>query len=175
MSSELAKSALVFSKAIQDEVNQFWLPPADGKPSRQDKVLDKNLVKRTRGYIEIVVNQINSTYENGSYDACAVMIRRLIETLIIEVYEQNHIAERIQNQNGEFLPLSELIGSMLKEAKWNLGRDNAKVLQSLPKLKGIGDLSAHNRRYNAIQSDIDKVTPGLRALVQELIYLANFK
>ncbi len=175
MSSELARTALITSKAIQDEVNQYWFPPADSMSSWQDKVLDKNLVKRTRGYIEIVVNQINSTYENGSYDACAVMIRRLIETLIIEVYEQNHIAERIQNQNGEFLPLSELIGCMLKEAKWNLGRDNAKVLQSLPKLKGIGDLAAHNRRYNAIRSDIDKVIPGLRTLVQELIYLANFK
>jgi hypothetical protein len=45
MSSKLTESALVLSKAIQDEVNQFWLPPADGLPSQQEMVLAKSLVK----------------------------------------------------------------------------------------------------------------------------------
>src|SRR5258708_26406013 len=136
MSSQFAKLALVSSKAIQDELNQFWRPPAEGLPSRHEMVLDKSLVKRTRGYIEIIVNQINSTYENGCYDACAVMIRRLVETLIIEVFEQNTIADQIKTQSGEFQPLSDLISSFLKETSWNVSRNTTKALQSLPKLKG---------------------------------------
>ncbi len=172
MSSELTKSALVISKTIQDEINQFWLPPADGLPSRQEMVLAKSLVKGTRGYIESVVNQINSTYENASYDACAVMIRRLIETLIIEAFEHHKIADKIKTPGGDFFHLSDLITHTLNEKSWNIGR-NAK--QALPKLKSVGDLSAHSRRHVAHRSDIDNIMSDLRTAVQELIYLANLK
>ncbi len=172
MSSDFAKSALVISKAIQDEINQFWLPPADGLPSRQEMVLAKSLVKGTRGYIESVVNQINSTYETACYDACAVMIRRLVETLIIEAFEHHTIADKIKTPAGDFFYLSDLITQTLSEKSWNIGR-NAK--QSLPKLKSIGDLSAHSRRHIAHRSDIDKIMSDLRTAVQELIYLADLK
>ena len=172
MSSDLAKSALVVSKAIQDEVNQFWLPPADGLPSRKEMVLAVSLVKGTRGYIKSVVNQINSTYENACYDACSVMIRRLIETLIIEAFEHYKIADKIKTPGGDFFYLSDLITHTLNEKSWNIGR-NAK--QALPKLKSVGDLSAHSRRHVAHRSDIDKIMSDLRTAVQELIYLANLK
>ena len=172
MSSELAKSALVLSKAIQDEVNQFWLPPADGLPSRHQMVLAMSLVKGTGGYIESVVNQINSTYENACYDACAVMVRRLIETLIIEAFEHHKIADKIKTQGGDFFHLSELITHTLNEESWNIGR---KAKQALPKLKSLGDLSAHSRRHIAHRSDIDNIMSDLRTAVQELIYLANLK
>ena len=172
MSRDLAKSALDISKFIQDEVNQFWLPPADGLPSRRELVLAKSLVKGTRGYIESVVNQINSTYENASYDACAVMIRRLIETLIIEAFEYYKIADKIKTPTGNFFYLSDLITQTIDEKSWNMGR-NAK--QALPKLKNVGDLSAHSRRHIAHRSDIDNIMSDLRTAVQELIYLANLK
>lgn len=168
MSSELVKSALVISRAIQDEVDQVWLPPAEGLPSRQELVLAKSLVERSRGYIKRVVTQINSTYENGCYDACAVMIRRLVETLIIEAFERYDIAAKIKTLSGDFFFLSDLITSTLSEESWNLGRNTR---QALPKLKNIGDKSAHDRRYNAHRSDIDKIKDDLRTVVQELIHL----
>ena len=175
MSSELAKSALALSKAIQDEVNEFWLPPADGLSSRRELVLAKSLVKGTRGYIEIVANQINSTYENGSYDASAVMIRRLVETLIIEVFEHHNIVGKIKDQKGDFLPLSDLVTSTLNEPTFNFDRSVKAALKALPNLKWLGDLSAHNWRFNAHRSDIDQIKPSLRIIVQVLIYVAGLK
>ncbi len=175
MSSELAKSALVISKAIQDEVNQFWLPPANGLPSRHEMVLAKSLVKGTRGYIEIVTNQINSTYENGSYDACAVMIRRLVETLIIEVFEHHNIVGKIKDHKDDFMPLGELVTYTLNEPKLNFDRSVKASLKALPNLKWLGDLSAHNWRFNAHRSDIDQIKPALRIIVQVLIYAAGLK
>ncbi|SRR6266851_8909673 len=172
MSRDFAKSALVISKAIQDEVNQFWLPSAESLPSRLEMVLAKSLVKGTRGYIESIVNQINSTYENACYDACAVMIRRLVETLIIEAFEHHKIADKIKTPAGDFPYLSDLIIHTLNETSWNLTRNTK---QALPRLKNIGDLSAHSRRYNAHRSDIDNIMSDLRTVVQELIYLAKFK
>jgi hypothetical protein len=172
MSRELAKSTFVISKAIQDDVNQIWLPPADGLRSSMEKVLAMSLVKGTKVYIESVVNQINSAYETACYDACAVMIRRLVETLIIEAFEHNDIADTIKTPAGDFFYLRELITYTLNEKKWNLGRNTR---QALPKLKNIGDLSAHSRRHLAHRSDIDNIIPDLRIAAQELIHLANFK
>ncbi len=159
-------------QATQREVDNAHLPPSEGKRPQHDLVLPRPLVEGTRGYIEKVVDQINGTYENGCYDACAVMIRRLIETLIIEAFEHHNIADKIKTPTGDFFYLSDLITHTLKETKWNLGR-NAK--QALPKLKSVGDLSAHSRRYNAHRYDIDKIIHDLRISTQELIYLASFK
>ena len=150
-------------------LNSHSLPPV-GKAALKNLVLSETLVKGTRGYIEIVVQQINGTYEHGWYDACAVMIRRLIETLIIESFEKYGIVGNIKMTSGEFLPLGDLVSKTLNEKSWNLGR---KTTKALPKLKNIGDFSAHSRRYNANHDDIDKVIEDLRVSVQELLYLAD--
>ncbi|NEW90276.1 hypothetical protein DU475_23855 [Rhodopseudomonas sp. WA056] len=130
------------------------------------------MVRNTRGYIERVANQINGTYENGWHDACAVMLRRLIETLIIEAFEHHKISRKIKNPNGEFYYLGELIDRCLNETTWNLGRS---CKQALPKLKDIGDKSAHNRRFLAQRGDIDRMIPDIRIVVQELLYISNLK
>jgi hypothetical protein len=62
-----------------------------------------------------VANHINGAYENGWYDACAVMLRRLVETLIIETFEHHNIAHKIQNASGDFLFLRDLIDKTLAE------------------------------------------------------------
>ena len=38
-----------------------------------DTVLPKDLVEGTRAYLESLVHQINGAYDNGFYDACAVL------------------------------------------------------------------------------------------------------
>jgi NAD-specific glutamate dehydrogenase len=82
--------------------------------------LTKILVTTT---IRAITHQINGTYSNGWYDSCAVMIRRLIETLIIKAFETHNIAHVIKNQAGDFLYLSDLISKTLSEPAWNLGRN----------------------------------------------------
>jgi hypothetical protein len=130
------------------------------------------VVRNTRGYIERVANQVNGTYENGWYDACTVMIRRLLETLIIEAFEQYGIAANIKSSSGEFFYLRDLIDKCVQEGSWNLSR-NCK--RAMPKLKDIGDKSAHSRRYNAHRGDIDPLLADVRIVVQELVYLAKLK
>lgn len=98
------------------------------------------------------------------------MMRRLLETLIIECFESFGIAEKIKNSHGDFLMLDGLIKKTLSEQNWNLGRETRKAL---PKLKSIGDRSAHNRRYNAYRQDIEGLLTDFRVVCQELLYLAN--
>ena len=80
-------------------------PPEEGLRAASQRVIPMSIVRATRGYIERIANQANGAYDNGWYDACAVMIRRLLETLIIEAFEHEQIADKIKNSaGGLFLP-----------------------------------------------------------------------
>lgn len=169
--SELNK-ILEVARDIQKVAPRHVEPPDEGFPSSSEQVLPLSIVKNTRGYIEKVVNQINGCYEKGWFDACSVMIRRLIETLIVEAFEHHKISSKIKNRSDDFLFLSDLINITLKEKTWNLSRNTKRAL---PKLKDVGDKSAHSRRYNAHKKDIDKLIDDIRVVVQELIYLSGLK
>jgi hypothetical protein len=166
------RNIVATAKAIHADLANQLGPPEEGLPSGTQVVILMSLVRGTRGYIERVSNQINGAYENGWYDACAVMLRRLIETLIIEAFERYKIESKIQNSNGDFLFLRDLIDKLLSETSWNLGRN---VKQALPKLKDIGDKSAHSRRYIAQRGDIQPLLADIRTVVQELLYIAELK
>ena len=140
------------------------------KARPSDSVLPRELFARTRGYIEKVVSQINGSYDQEFYDCCAVMCRRLGETLIIEVYEAQGRAAAIKDGDDNFLMLSGLLGILKKDGTIHLGR-NAK--RGLDGLKDLGDKAAHNRRFNARQSDIDAIRPDLRTATEELLHLAG--
>lgn len=163
---------LDLAKALQQDVKSAYHPPDEGFHSESQKVIPMSVVRGTRGYIEKVANQINGCYEKGWYDACAVMIRRLVETLLIEAFENKKIESKIMNPQRDFLVLDEIIDRALAERSWNLTRNTKKAL---PRLKKVGDLSAHGRRYNAHLKDIESVIDDVRVVVQEFIYLASFK
>ena len=74
-------------------------------------------------------------------------------------------------KNGYFYYLSDLIEKLLIETKWTIGR-NAK--QAIPSLKKMGDQSAHNRRYFAQFSDIEKIKDDLRIILDELVHLIDY-
>ena len=167
-----SQHVLSLGKALQTSVRDVLGPSEEGLHSREQYVLPMSVVRNTRGYIEKVANQINGTFENGWYDASAVMIRRLLETLIIEAFEAHRIANKIKNHAGDFFYLRELIKLTLAELEWNLGRN---VKAALPGLKDVGDKSAHSRRFVAHRKDIERLIPDLSVCVQELIYLAGLK
>lgn len=168
---ELKNFALA-AKAIAIELEDITGPPEEGVRAASDNVILFSLVRGTRGYIEKIANQINGSYSNGWFDACAVLIRRLIETLIIESFENNGISSNIKNSQGDFFYLRDLINATLNEPSWNLSRN---CRSALPHLKDVGDKSAHSRRFIAQKGDINKLIGDIRVVVQELIYLSGLK
>jgi hypothetical protein len=172
MTESLAKLALSTARVIQSEVPKRARPPDEGLEPESEQVLPFSVVRGTRGYIEKVVHQVNGCYEHGWFDACAVMIRRLVETLIIEAFEHHKIAQHIKNSQGDFLYLGDLIDKTLAETTWNLTRNTK---GALPRLKNIGDRSAHSRYFTAHRKDIDKIIDDLRVVSQELVYIAHLK
>jgi hypothetical protein len=168
----LGVRALVLAKAISQSADSINKPLDEVQRPASEPVLAFSLVKNTRPYLEKVVHQINASYNQTCYDACLVMARRLLETLIIEAFEHRNIDHRIKDpSSGNFFTLSRLVQAALAES-WNIGR---KARGALPKLKELGDRSAHDRRFNAHRHHVDKVADDLAVVVQEFISLAGLK
>jgi len=65
-----------------------------------------------------------------------------------------------------------LLAHLEADVTFNLGRN---ALRGLKDFKKLGDLSAHNRRFNADRDDIDRVRDDLRVAAEELLHLAKLK
>lgn len=153
---------------IAQNLGEIRLPP----PS--DSLFPLSLFEGTRTYLINIAKQAIQCYDFGIYDASLVMIRKLIETLIIELFEKYSISDRIKNaQTNNFYFLSDLIPILIKEEGfWNISRNARKAL---PDIKEKGDMSAHNRRYNATKSDLDKISNGLRIVIEEIIHIIDYQ
>ena len=140
-------------------------------PKNSSSVIPQTLVL-ARGYLEKVTLQLNASYDAQLYDCCAVMCRRVLETLLIEVYEHAGRAAEIKTTDGNFLMLNGLVTFFEQDHAFHPSRNG---LQGIRDFKKLGDLSAHNRRFNARKEDIDRVRDGLRIAVEELAHLAGFR
>ena len=171
MSKAKAITLLANAREVQSEVDLQLGPLPDGTPSGISPVLPTSRFGK-RPYLLQVVRQINVTYSSACYDACAVLIRRLIETLLIEAYEAKQIQGQIIDANGNFKGLDDIIKDAVGPNGLTLSR-NAK--RELVPLKELGDRSAHNRRFVAHRSDIDAIRSPLRTVTDELLNEAGLR
>jgi hypothetical protein len=128
------------------------------------------LSEANRGYLITIGRQMNGCYSSGWCDACAVMMRRLLEAVIIEAFENKHVAHKVKDAQGNYQHLSDLIQSALGETAWTLSRNTRKVL---PQMRDIGHQSAHGRYFCARKEDIDKLRPGCRVVIEEFLHHAG--
>jgi hypothetical protein len=112
---------------------------------------------------------MNGCYSAGWYDACAVMMRRLLESVIIEAFEAKKLDARIKDANGDFFQLTALINAALTEPAWNLPRN---VKKHIERLRDVGHSSAHNRYYLAKQSYLDEVKDVFRETIEAFLHIA---
>lgn len=163
------KGSYHLERTRKGEIDTILNVPPDLNPT--DAYFPLELFTNTRGYLESIAKQTAACYDYGLFDACAVMTRKLLEVLIIEAFESYNISSKIKDNNDNFFFLSDLIDSFKSESSWNIGR-NAK--DSIPKLKKMGDLSAHNRRYFSRKADIDKLKDDLRIVFEELLHIIDY-
>ncbi len=165
--TESLRDALRVAGRIQADVDEFSKPPLQGKEPRTNEVLEPAWFQQKKYERQIrVVKQINGTYENGWYDACAAMLRRIVETLLIDAYKAKEIEQRIKNKEGEFLRLGEIIKKACEEEKLDFSSDNKRILRDIAKL---GNTAAHNRRTFLRREYLERRLLDIQLLVQHLI------
>ncbi|KPF58480.1 hypothetical protein D621_05615 [beta proteobacterium AAP51] len=154
-----------------------WLPShLEGVQPVMDHAsgfLPEAVWRSNRGYVEAVCRELNGCFRAAFYNSAAVMLRRLLETLIIEAYEHLGRENEIRDAGGNYFMLVDLVERACGEkghAGLNLGRD-AKA--ALKEARQIGNWAAHARRFIAHASDLTKLQSGARLVVQELIQIAG--
>jgi hypothetical protein len=94
--------------------------------SKNHELFDQKIFSDTRGYIKKIAEQASRCYQYELYDASFILIRKLIESLIIETFERHGIESKIKDSDGHYFFLSQLIGSVDKRNKMELKQEHYK-------------------------------------------------
>lgn len=136
-------------------------------------ILPPEIYHGSRGYVVKLANQINVSYEVAAYDGCAVLMRRLLEVLLVTLYEKEKIRQEIESdQQGSLKNLSAIIQDTLSNKRFDLSKPSRDVIDNY---RVIGNLSAHRIQYNYNRSEIDKIKGDYRVLIEELLYKSGLK
>jgi hypothetical protein len=136
-----------------------------------DSILPEILLKETkRPYLIKLAQQINSSYENNLFDACSLMMRRLLEVLLIHCFESAGISDSVKDDDGNFKNLKTLINTAISRVEIKISND---VKKDIDKFRELGNLSAHRVKYNCRKDDIRVVRLDYRAVIEELLYISN--
>lgn len=133
--------------------------------STSKNVIPPEWVSGTRAYLEQMVYEINVSYEFRLFDACAVLMRRLMESLIIEVYVFERRPQDVQVNNAFFM-LDRLISFIENDSEIVLSRNSPKTMKEV---KQLGDTAAHDRTYITPEVDIDDLKARYRRLIHEML------
>lgn len=139
--------------------------------SESSSVIPLDFVKGTRVYIEQMVRQINGCYDYGFYDATCVLLRRLLESLIIETYIYKKQANKVKN-GTVFKYLDKLITLISNDPNIILSRNAPKNMQFI---KDVGDTAAHDRTYITPKEDIDDNKQKIRRIINEMLVISGIK
>lgn len=162
------KQGYALSRSVKERISSIVAEIV--KKPMSAELIDISIFEHTPYYLKQIAEEMIRCYDGGHYNATLVLMRKLVETLIIECFEKYGVDVDIKDGSGAFYYLSDLITKFLSATKWNASRNIKKSLESVKK---YGDLSAHNRRFLARKSDIDAFRFELRQALQEIILTIN--
>ena len=151
---------------LQNKYGKFLINEEEILYSRE--VLDQNLFLGKRGFLDKLIKQINSCYSNNCFDACAVLMRRVFEVVLILAYENNGIENEIK-VNGDYIMLERIVANAVQNATLHISRSRNEYND----IRDLGNFAAHKIHFNTRKSDIDNIKQTYRVCLEELYYIAG--
>jgi len=162
MASLLSELSL---KSETDLAAELELPQSQQAVAAEPPFLPEEIIEDRHGVLKRILWEVNRCYDAACYNACAAMIRHLIEMLIVGAFEHHPgLADKIK-KNGEYIEFGALIGKAAAEPSLKLGRETKRVF---PDLKYFGDVGAHSRKILVRKPDLDRLHNQVRGAVEEL-------
>lgn len=158
------KNGFVLYSAVREKIEIEVDKPVELKPS--NSLFPLSIFESTRKYLTDFSKEASCCYDFGLFTSCLFMLRKITETLIIELYESKGIQSKIKNGNGDYFQLRDLINAVTNEPTWKLTKI---VRGDLPKIKLLADSSVHSKRFTATKHDIDEIKINVRIVFEELI------
>ncbi len=136
-----------------------------------NELLDEKLFSGKRTYLDKLISQVNNTYKNHCYDACAVLLRRIFEIMLIHMFENYKLESSIRDNNGDYKMLNNIVEKAV-ENKNILGLSRG-VKEDYEKIRNLGNYAAHRIHYNTRDTDIDDIRQIYRVRLEELYHKAG--
>ena len=154
----------IIFKTESDLAAELDAPQSTPTLSSSVPFFPNDLIDDRHGILQKVLWEANRCYDAACYNACAAMIRRLVESLVIEAFEKKGLRAKIKH-GSDYLDFGALIGKAIAEPALRLTRNTKHVL---PELKFFGDLGVHNRMALVRKDDLDRLHNSTRAGIEEL-------
>jgi hypothetical protein len=116
-------------------------------------------------FTDRLIKQINFTYGNNCYDACAVLMRRLFEVLLVLSYQKLGIETDITNAQGNHFMLEGIVKNAVQNKKLNVP---SRITKNFDSFREVGNNSAHSITYTAGKKDIDDIRSTYRLMMEDL-------
>jgi hypothetical protein len=137
----------------------------------EGSILPDGLFINTRGYIEKLCQQINAAYENNLFDACSVIMRRLLEILLIHCFQKAGKESSIKESDG-YKNLKTIMNIATSDPDIKITTDSTRAFNDL---RELGNLSAHGITYTCKRGDIDSLRLRYRAAIEDLLNASGIK
>ncbi|MDR2866086.1 MAG: hypothetical protein LBV13_01580 [Methanomassiliicoccaceae archaeon] len=124
-------------------------------------ILDETKFCGRRDGFDKLIGQINSAYRDGSFDSCAVVMRRLLEACLVLSFRSNGMENEI-SFNGRYLCLGDIVKKVIEKNAFGLSE------KDLRDASGIGDYSGHGPTYNFSANDINSARTAYRNVLDML-------
>lgn len=129
------------------------------------EIIDETKFCGKRNYLDRLIFQINHSYAHHCYDACAVIMRRLFEVLLVLSYQHLSIDAEIKDATGAGYIM---LDGIVKNAKNNSVLKLSRIKNEFDTFRLVGNFSAHNITYTAGKKDIDDIKLNYRVMLEEL-------
>lgn len=155
------------------DVKQWIIDKNSTAVTQLGTILPDAIIEDLPSNIINICQQINASYENNLFDCTAVLMRRLLESLLVITFQNANLEDEITDKSGKYhLNLDGII----KKAQQNqtLGL-SSNTKNDMMLFKDLGNYSAHKIWYNCTQGDIKPNALKYRAIIEELLYKSGIK
>lgn len=165
--SKIDKNTLEFIPTVlqilERDIGEMWTDTIT--IASNDELIEEAKFCKKRPYLDRLIQQINFTYGHNCYDACAVLMRRLFEVLLVLTYQNKGIEADIMKSDGSH----KMLEGIVKDAVQNkaLGIPS-RISKNFDDFREVGNYSAHSITYTAGKLDIDKISRDYRVMMEDL-------
>lgn len=153
----------VIWQSLEKEYGSLWNDTVTIVSSSE--MIEESKFCGKRPYIDRLIQQINFTYGNNCYDACAVLMRRLFEILLVLSYQNKGIEADITKPDGSHLMLEGIVKNAIQNRTLAIP---SRISRNFDSFREVGNNSAHSITYTAGKLDIDKIQMNYRVMLEDL-------
>ena len=128
-----------------------------------NEVINEERYCGKKTYINKLIKEINCCYAQHCFNACAVLMRKLFEMLLILSYKNLGIDNEIRNGNG-YKMLSHIVNNAKQNKTLALSRNKDKYDTFI----NLGNYSVHNPFFIVTIQEIDSIKLDYKAMMDEL-------